>query len=153
MTRPLIFRQASHQDLGAIIDLLQDDRLGGTREDNIRPLRSEYVEAFDAILADANQFQLVVEDEGSIVGTLQISILPGLSRLGMKRGQLEGVRIHSLRRGEGLGQKMIEWATGFCRARGCAAIQLTTDKSRKDAHRFYERLGFVASHEGYKLTL
>jgi len=147
------FRRAERADLEAIVDLLADDALGAGREDAARPLDGRYLAAFDAISADPNQFLAVVEAEGRIVGTLQLSFLPGLSRLGMTRGQIEAVRIAADRRGTGLGEAMFAWAIAECRKRGCALVQLTTDKSRPDAHRFYERLGFVASHEGYKLAL
>lgn len=147
------FRRAERADLEAIVDLLADDALGAGREDAARPLDGRYLAAFDAISADPNQFLAVVETEGRIVGTLQLSFLPGLSRLGMTRGQIEAVRIAADRRGSGLGEAMFAWAIAECRKRGCALVQLTTDKSRPDAHRFYDRLGFVASHEGYKLAL
>ena len=153
MTENLTFRRARREDLAALVDLLHDDEMGRTREDNTRPIRREYVEAFDAILRDGNQFQLVVESAGQVVGTMQISIIPGLARLGARRGQLEGVRVHNAHRGTGVGQRMFEWAIQYCRERGCYLVQLTTDKTRTDAHRFYERLGFAASHEGYKLIL
>jgi GNAT superfamily N-acetyltransferase len=92
-------------------------------------------------------------DDGEVVGTLQLSFLPGIARKGAWRGQIEAVRIAASRRGGGLGQHMFEWAIGECRARGCRLVQLATDRNRPDAHRFYERLGFVASHVGYKLAL
>jgi GNAT superfamily N-acetyltransferase len=95
----------------------------------------------------------VVEDEGRVIGCLQLSFIPGLSRLGMWRGQIESVRITADRRGDGLGRQMFEWAIAECRARGCGLVQLTTDKQRPEALRFYESLGFVASHEGMKLAL
>lgn len=104
-------------------------------------------------MADPNQLLAVAESAGRVVGTLQLSFIPGLSRLGMTRGQIEAVRIATSHRSAGAGQAMFDWAIGQCRARGCALVQLTTDKTRPDAHRFYERLGFVASHEGYKLGL
>jgi GNAT superfamily N-acetyltransferase len=88
-----------------------------------------------------------------VVGTLQLSFIPGIAHTGTWRGQIEAVRIAADRRSSGLGQEMFEWAIAQCRGRGCRLVQLTTDKSRPDAHRFYERLGFVASHLGYKLTL
>jgi GNAT superfamily N-acetyltransferase len=91
--------------------------------------------------------------DGRLVGTLQLTFLPGLSQRGMWRGQIESVRIAAAERNAGLGQQMLEWAISQCRMRGCRVIQLTTDKTRRDAHRFYDRLGFRASHEGYKLML
>lgn len=149
----LIFRRANAADLEDIVALLADDELGRRREDPDPPLNPRYIDAFAAIDADRNQFLAVVEEGGEIVGCLQLSFIPGLSRLGLWRGQIESVRIASSRRGGGLGKRMFEWAIDECRKRGCEIVQLTTDKSRADARRFYEQLGFVASHEGMKLTL
>ena len=153
MSTELSFRRARAEDLAAIVDMLADDALGASREIVADPVHSAYVEAFAAIEADANQFLAVVEDGQGIVGCLQLSFVPGLSRRGMWRGQIESVRIHSRARGEGLGQTLFEWAIEQCREQGCGLVQLTTDKARPDALRFYERLGFVASHEGMKLSL
>jgi GNAT superfamily N-acetyltransferase len=148
------FRPATDDDLEAIVMLLADDEIGQTREDASLPLNRAYRDAFAAIRDDPNQIQLVaVSDDGAIIGTLQLSFIPGLARTAAWRGQIEGVRIAKSHRSAGLGQKMFEWAIGECRARGCALVQLTTDKGRPDAHRFYDRLGFEASHEGYKLKL
>jgi len=149
----LTFRRASAADLEDIVALLADDELGRKREDPDPPLNPRYIDAFAAIDADRNQFLVVVEEGGQIVGCLQLSFIPGLSRLGLWRGQIESVRIASTRRGGGLGKRMFEWAIEECRKRGCEIVQLTTDKSRTEARRFYEGLGFVASHEGMKLTL
>ncbi|HSP25899.1 MAG TPA: GNAT family N-acetyltransferase, partial [Saliniramus sp.] len=112
-----------------------------------------YLDAFDAIARDPNQLLLLAEQDRRVVGCLQLTFIPGLSRQGAWRGQIEGVRIASDQRGAGLGRLMIEHAIAECRARGCSLVQLTTDKSRTDAKRFYEGLGFVASHEGMKLGL
>lgn len=149
----LTFRAATMADLPALIALLADDELGRTREDAGTPPAQAYVSAMQAILADANQLQTVAEEEGQVVGMLQISFIPGLARKGVWRGQIEGVRIASSRRNSGLGEQLFVWAIATCRARGCSLVQLTTDKTRKDAHRFYEKLGFEATHEGYKLAL
>jgi GNAT superfamily N-acetyltransferase len=149
----LTFRRANAADLEDIVALLADDELGRRREDPDPPLNPRYIDAFAAIDADRNQFLAVVEEGGEIVGCLQLSFIPGLSRLGLWRGQIESVRIASLRRGGGLGKRMFEWAIDECRKRGCEIVQLTTDKSRADARRFYEQFGFVASHEGMKLAL
>jgi ribosomal protein S18 acetylase RimI-like enzyme len=110
------------------------------------------VEAFAAIERDANQMMVVVEQADAVVGCLQLSFIPGLSRLGAWRGQIESVRIASSRRGGGLGRTMFEWAIAQCCERGCELVQLTTDKARPDARRFYESLGFQATHEGMKLS-
>lgn len=147
------FRRARAEDLQAIVALLADDPLGQGREDPGWPVNSRYVDAFAAIDADPNQLLAVVEEVGLVVGCLQLSFIPGLSRLGLWRGQIESVRIAASHRGGGLGRAMFEWAIAECRERGCGLVQLTTDKARPDALRFYERLGFVASHEGMKLSL
>lgn len=147
------FRRATSDDLSAVVAMLADDTLGRAREDSGPPLNPRYAEAFAAIDGDPNQLLAVAEKAGQVVGCLQLSFIPGLSRLGLWRGQTESVRIDPAQRGGGLGQAMFEWAIGECRRRGCGLVQLTTDKTRPDALRFYERLGFVASHEGLKLSL
>ncbi|WP_342236030.1 GNAT family N-acetyltransferase [Inquilinus sp. OTU3971] len=143
-------RTAEAADLPAILRLLADDPLGKTRETAVEaPCQA----AFAAIAADPNQEMVVAELDGRVVGCFQLSFIPGLSRRGAWRAQIESVRIDSALRGRGAGQAMMEWAIAKARARGCALVQLTTDKRRPDAHRFYARLGFVASHEGMKLEL
>ncbi len=144
-------RAARREDLEAIVAMLADDPLGSGREDASLPLADAYVEAFQAIDEDPNQLLAVATANGQVVGTLQLSFIPGIARTGLKRGQIEAVRIAEAFRNSGLGQQMFEWAIARCRAKGCGLVQLTTDKSRPDAHRFYERLGFEASHIGYKL--
>ena len=146
-------RPALINDLPAIIGLLADDVLGQGRENIGPPLHSDYFDAFEAIDNDPNQVFVVFEAEGVIVGCLQLSFIPGLSRQGAWRGQIESVRISSERRGAGLGQEMISWAIDACRERGCQIIQLTSGKAKKDAAEFYRALGFVASHEGFKQTI
>ena len=135
------------------MSLLADDEIGRLREDLRLPLAPEYLEAFQGIKADPNQLLVVVVDGAEIVGTLQISFIPGIARKGAWRGQIEAVRIATAYRSSGFGQQMFEWAISQCQSRGCNLVQLTTDKKRPDAHRFYEKLGFIASHEGYKLPL
>jgi GNAT superfamily N-acetyltransferase len=148
------FRTALETDLPAIIGLLAADQLGQTREDASLPLAKVYLDAFSAIDADQNQLLAVAVDaDDAVIGTLQLTFIPGLSRSGAWRGQIEAVRVAEAHRSSGLGQQMFEWAIGKCRARGCKLVQLTTDKTRPEAHRFYEKLGFEASHEGYKLKL
>ena len=149
----LNFRRATFSDLCGILEMLADDALGQQREDIGPPANTAYSDAFEAIEKDPNQYLAIVEDGGEIVGCLQLSFIPGLSRVGMWRGQIESVRIASSYRGSGLGKKMFEWAIEQCRAKGCGLVQLTSDKTRTDAIRFYEQLGFVASHEGFKLSL
>jgi len=146
----VIVRRAAAADLPAIVALLADDVLGAGRE---TPGDPAYAAAFAAIEADVNQVFAVADQDGRIVGCLQLSFIPGLSRRGMWRGQIESVRIAAEQRGLGLGQRLFDWAIAQCRARGCGLVQLTTDKARPEARRFYESLGFVASHEGMKLAL
>jgi GNAT superfamily N-acetyltransferase len=149
----LTFRDATEDDLPVIVAMLADDQLGKAREDSSLPLHQAYRDAFDAIKRDENQRLIVVVDGATPVGTMQLSFLPGLSSKGAWRGQLEAVRVVSTRRSEGIGALMVAWAVAQCRERGCTSLQLTTNKTRKDAHRFYEKLAFVRSHEGYKLPL
>jgi GNAT superfamily N-acetyltransferase len=149
----IIFRSALLSDIPAIVALLADDQLGSRREIVGTSLDPGYVEAFRAIEADANQRLVVAVENDEVVGTLQITFIPGIARAGAWRGQIEAVRVAAHRRDSGLGKSMMEWAIEQCRSRNCALVQLTTDKSRVNAHRFYDKLGFVASHEGYKLYL
>lgn len=149
-----MFRRARESDLPAIIAMLADDALGRSREVVSDPVDERYRAAFAAIVADENQLLAVaVNADDQPVGCLQLTFIPGLSRSGMWRGQIESVRITETERGIGLGTRFIKWAIGVCRDRGCKLVQLTSDKSRADSIRFYERLGFMASHEGMKLTL
>jgi GNAT superfamily N-acetyltransferase len=150
---PAAFRRAEAGDLPAIVAMLADDELGRTREDSRLPLARAYLQAFAAIEADPNQLLAVAVEDGAVVGTLQLTFIPGLSHLGAWRGQVEAVRIAASHRGTGLGGQMFEWAVEQCRARGCRMVQLTTTSSRQDAQRFYERLGFRHTHAGYKLSL
>lgn len=150
MTEP-VFRPAVAADLPAIIALLTDDMLGAAREAAADD--PAYAAAFAQIIADPGELLAVAELDGAVVGCLQIGFIPGLSRRGQMRGQIEGVRVAARLRGRGVGRAMILWALGQCRARGCGVAQLTTDKRRGDARRFYESLGFVASHEGMKIAL
>ena len=147
------FRTARLSDLPAIVALLAEDKLGSHREDVSSPLNEKYVAAFKAMEADPNQRLVVAVDEDAVIGTLQLSFIPGIARMGAWRGQIEAVRIAAPFRSSGIGQRMFEWAIAECKSRGCKLVQLTTDKGRADAHRFYEKLGFVASHEGYKLLI
>jgi ribosomal protein S18 acetylase RimI-like enzyme len=145
------FRRARAEDVAAIAALLADDPIGRGREGD--GASRAYAAAFAAIESDPNQYLLVAEREGTVAGCLQLTFIPGLTRLGTWRGQIEGVRVASGSRGEGLGERMLSRAVALCRDRGCGLVQLTTDKRRADAVRFYQRLGFVASHEGMKLSL
>ncbi|WP_117192904.1 GNAT family N-acetyltransferase [Rhizobium terrae] len=148
------FRKARHADLPAIVRLLADDMLGRSRETVSDPVHPRYEQAFAAIEADANQLLAVaVDGEGGIAGCLQLSFIPGLSRTGMWRAQIESVRIAEVHRGGGLGSRFIEWAVERAVERGCRLVRLTSDKTRPDAIRFYEKLGFTADHEGLKRSL
>lgn len=147
----VIFRTAVRADLPSIIALLADDVLGKARD--FTAVDDAYERAFAAIEADPRNLLAVADDDGEVVGCMQITYIPGLGRHGAERAQFEAVRIRSDRRGAGLGKQFMSWAIGHARERGCALVQLTTDKVRADAHRFYAGLGFVASHEGMKLVL
>ena len=146
-------RRARRSDVVSIVDLLARDPLGQQRESPGQPLDPAYERAFDAVDADPNALIVVIEHGDQIVGCCQINFIVGLSRRGMVRGQIEGVRVDASYRGQGLGRTLIEWAIEACRKRNCGLVQLTTDKSRQDAHEFYEGLGFTASHAGMKLSL
>ncbi|MET9761063.1 GNAT family N-acetyltransferase [Streptomyces sp. NPDC006372] len=147
----LEIRPATADDVPAIVGMLADDPLGAQREspDDLSP----YLAALERLRADPNQRLVVAVREGRVVGTLQLTIIPGLSRRGATRSVIEAVRIHADERGSGLGTQLIEWAIDESRDLGCQLVQLTSDTSRTDAHRFYERLGFTASHVGFKLAL
>ncbi len=148
----MIFRKATKADVRFIVAMLADDELGKLREDFRDPLPEVYYEAFDRIDQDENQELMVVEnDKGEIIGTLQLSFLPYLTYQGGMRAQIEGVRIRKDHRGQGIGEKIFRWAIERAKVRGAHLLQLTTDKKRRDALRFYEKLGFVASHEGMKM--
>ncbi len=149
----LTFPEATAVDLPTIIAILADDDLGRGREDASLPLNQAYVNAFHAIVTDPHQHFILAESEGGIVGFFQLSFIPGLSRKGAWRGNIESVRVAQSRRGKGIGEEMMRHAIALCRQKGCATVQLTSDKQRGAAHRFYARLGFVASHEGFKLAL
>lgn len=146
----LHFREARHDDLPGILGLLRDDQLGSTRETTDAAV---YKAAFDAISDDPNQMLMAVMHDDELVGTFQLSFIPGLARKGAWRGQIEAVRVARSQRGLGVGHQMIRWAIATCKSRGCALVQLTSDTSRTEAQRFYEDLGFVASHIGYKLKI
>ncbi|MEU2925506.1 GNAT family N-acetyltransferase [Streptomyces sp. NPDC007251] len=147
----LEIRRATVDDLPAIVAMLADDPLGAEREspDDMTPYRA----ALQRLEADPNQHLVVAVREGRVIGTLQLTIIPGLSHRGATRALIEAVRIHADERGSGLGGHLIEWAIETSRQLDCRMVQLTSDKTRTDAHRFYERLGFTASHEGFKLRL
>lgn len=147
-------RRAVAGDVAGIVGLLADDALGAARDGGTGLDLAPYLRAFGALDADPAQRLLVAcGDGGELAGTMQVMFLPGLSRRGALRAQIEAVRVARAHRGRGLGGAMIRWAVADARRQGCALVQLTSDKRRPDAHRFYERLGFTASHEGFKLQL
>jgi len=147
----VVIRRATSTDVPGIVSMLTDDEIGAQRESpgDLTP----YQAAFAAIDADPNQVLVVAERNGELVGTLQLTIIPGLSRQGATRGLVEAVRVAASARGTGLGTTLLEWSIEEARARGCALVQLTSDKARTEAHRFYLRLGFQNTHEGFKLPL
>lgn len=147
----LILRDATVADLPAILAMLAVDTIPANREAD--PSDPRYLAAFKAIDADPNQHLIAAELGGRVVGTMQLSFLPGLSFKGSSRGLIEAVRIVADLRGQKLGEQMILWAVEQCRARDCKLVQLTSSATRTDAHRFYARLGFVQSHVGMKLHL
>ncbi|MFE6795969.1 GNAT family N-acetyltransferase [Paenibacillus chitinolyticus] len=146
-------RTAQRGDLEEIVRLLADDELGSHRERYEKPLPPAYEEAFSAITGQMGNSILVAEISGEVVGCLQLTLIPGLARMGMTRAQVEGVRVDSRYRGHGIGKALLKHAIEIAKVHGCGLVQLTTDKTRGDAHRFYGKLGFTASHEGMKLSL
>lgn len=149
----LAFRAAKHEDLGALIALLSSDLLGSQREDSSNQVNNAYISAFEAIVQDKNNELLVAEFEGALIGMLQITFIPYLTHIGSWRCLIEGVRIHKDFRGRGFGEEIFEYAFNQAKDKGCNIVQLTSDKQRPDAIRFYEKLGFEASHVGFKLVL
>jgi len=147
----LVLRDATLADLPIILDMLAENTIPPAREAD--PSDPRYLAAFEAIEADPNQRLVAAELDGRVVGTMQLSFLPGLSFRGSWRGLIEAVRIVTDMRGRKLGGQMILWAVEQCRARDCKLVQLTSSAARTDAHRFYARLGFVQSHVGMKLHL
>ncbi|MEV5826656.1 GNAT family N-acetyltransferase [Spirillospora sp. NPDC052242] len=149
----MTFREATAADLPQIVRLLADDPLGATRETPGDDIPEAYFTAFAAIEKDANNTVVVAERDGEIIGTLQLTYIPGLTYNGGERAQIEGVRVASDQRGHGVGQALIGWAVDRARARGCRLVQLTTDRQRPDAIRFYQKMGFRPSHMGMKYHL
>ena len=149
----LNFRPARSDDLPAIVRMLADDFLGQQRESLELPLKESYINAFREIDADPNNELIVAERDGEVIGTLQLTFTPSLSYQGSKRCTVESVRVDSKSRGQGVGREMMLWAIERAKENGCLSVQLTTHNDRKDAHRFYENLGFNHSHAGMKLNL
>lgn len=153
MKKEITFRNATEQDLDRIVEMLSDDVLGSKRECYQQPLPNSYLEAFHAIAADPNNELVVACYANEVIGVQQITFTPYITHQGGWRAAIEGVRTSSSVRGKGVGTELIQWAIGRAKARGCHLIQLTTDKKRDEALRFYERLGFHATHEGLKMKL
>jgi len=149
----LSIRRATRDDVPEIVRLLADDPLGIKREKFENPLPQSYYDAFAVIDIDVNNELVVAENNGEVIGTLQLTFIPYLTYQGGKRALIEAVSVDSRYRSHGIGADLIEWAIDRARRAGCHMVQLTTNKERSDAHRFYERLGFVASHTGMKLDL
>ena len=149
----IIHRRAKIDDLKEIVSLLADDKLGRTREQAGSEMTQEYLDAFAKIDSDPNQYLMVLENDGAVIGTCHLTLMPSLTFSGSTRLQIEAVRVNSSIRGQNLGQQMIEFAINWGKEQGATIIQLTTNKERLDALRFYEKLGFKATHEGMKLYL
>lgn len=146
----LLFRQARQSDVSNIVKMLADDPLGAKREQFTHPLPQSYYDAFAAIQADPNNELIVAIHEDAVIGVLQLTFIPYLTYRGGWRALVEGVRVTNTYRGQGIGRQLFLWAINRAQEKGCHLIQLTSDKSRPAAIRFYESLGFVASHEGLK---
>ena len=149
----LTYRDATADDLGFIVRLIVDDNVVATEDKPDEPHHPRYLAALAAIDADPNQRVVIAERDGASVGTMQLTFIPGINRLGEFRCLIEAVHIAPTHRNLGLGSEMIRWAIDQAREQGCGIVQLTSNKKRLDAHRFYERLGFSKSHEGFKLSL
>lgn len=147
------FREARRDDLPVLVRMLADDALGAARERVEDPLPPAYLDAFEAIARSGATRLIVAERAGEVVGALQLTILPGLSMVGATRAEIEGVRVASHCRGQGIGEAMLRHVIALAREAGCAVMQLSSSRSRVDAQRFYARLGFAASHVGMKLRL
>ncbi len=153
MKDSVTFRSAIRNDVPAIVRLLADDELGSQREQVREPLPPSYYAAFEQINSDANHQLVIAESSGQVIGTLHLIFLPSLSYQGGLRAQIESVRVDRKCRSIGIGSEMMRWAIECAKERGAHIMQLTTHKSRQDAHRFYERLGFEGSHLGMKLNV
>ena len=150
----MTFRAARRADVPGIVKMIADDKLGRQREDFQDPLPAKYYAAFENILKDNNQELIVVEGEtGELLGTLQLSFIQYLTYQGGVRAQIEAVRVHKAYRGLGIGEALLKWAIERAKEQKAHLIQLTTDKKRPEAIKFYQNLGFMASHEGMKLHL
>ncbi|QOY34922.1 GNAT family N-acetyltransferase [Anaerobacillus isosaccharinicus] len=152
-TNLIFYRKATKEDLVTIVQMLSDDDLGKNREQFEYPLPESYYDAFRSIDSDPNIELTLAYYEDKIVGVLQIVFTPYITYQGGWRATIEGVRTASFLRGKGIGKQLIQWAITRAKERNCHIVQLTTDKNRKDAIRFYEQLGFKPTHEGFKMHL
>ncbi len=151
MQMTIDFRPALRADVECIVEMLADDPLGTKRENAVKPLPKSYYDAFEHIVEDPNNELVVAECEGIVVGVLQLTYIPYLTYQGSWRALIEGVRVHKDYRSKGIGKELFTWAIEKARLKPCKIVQLTSDKGRPEAIRFYESLGFRASHEGLKL--
>ncbi len=149
----VIFRSATRQDLRQIINMLADDKLGALREDASEPINQAYLDAVESIRHDPNNMLIVAVLKDQVMGIVQLTFIPNLSYIGRWRVQIEGVRIHKKHRSLGIGQQIIEHAIKLSKTKNCHMVQLTANKSRTKSIDFYQQLGFVASHEGFKYML
>ena len=149
----LRFRQARTSDLALLIDMLANDELGKQREDVRIPINPNYVAAIEAITRDPNNTLIVAESGARLLGMMQLTFIPYLTHVGSWRCLIEAVRVHESYRGKGVGESMFDYAIDLARKKGCTLVQLTSDKQRPDALRFYQKIGFNATHEGFKMTL
>ena len=152
-SQDVLFRPATRADLPAIVRMLADDDLGSQRERVENPLPDSYYSTFEQINNDLNHELIVAELDGDVIGTLHLMFLPSVSFQGGLRAQIESVRVDKRFQSQGIGSEMIKWSMERAKERGAHVVQLTTHKSRVDAHRFYERLGFKGTHLGMKLSL
>lgn len=149
----LTYRPATQADLHFLDALADEDEIGAARDPRLHDHSEQALAALQAITADPNHALYIVEQAGSPVASFQLSFIPGISRRGAWRGQIESVRVRNAVRGQGIGKAMMQWAISRCQERGCGLVQLTSDNNREAAHRFYQRLGFVPTHAGFKLKL
>jgi GNAT superfamily N-acetyltransferase len=152
-TQAVTLRDARREDVPLIVAMLADDALGSTRDQVVDPLPAAYYAAFDAIAASPDNRLLIAELDGEAVGTLHITFIPGLGKVGATKMLIAEVRVVGPRRGTGIGREIMAAVVALARARGCKSVELASHRTRTDAHRFYARLGFVASHVGMKLAL
>jgi GNAT superfamily N-acetyltransferase len=146
-------RDARRDEVPLVVAMLADDAIGSTRDPVVEPLPKAYYEAFDAIAGSRDNRLLIAELDGEVVGSLQVTFIPGLAKVGASKMLIEQVRVAGSRRGTGIGGQIVAAVVALARARHCKSVELASHRTRTDAHRFYARLGFVASHVGMTLAL